>query len=68
MVVGQAYAVTEGKRESGVEALPVTVASNPLVIVAKASNGSISTAMNESLTDLRADGTYDKLVAKWLTP
>lgn len=66
VVVGQAYAVTEGKKEGGVQALDVVVNSNPLVFVSKAGTDDLTVKLNEALAELKADGTYDKLVEKWL--
>lgn len=66
VVVGQAYAVTEGAKEGGVEALDVDVATNPLVFVSKAGSDALTAKLNEALAEIKADGTYDKLVEKWL--
>jgi polar amino acid transport system substrate-binding protein len=66
VVVGQAYAVTEGKKVGGVQALNVSIASNPLVIVSKAGTDDLTAKLNGALAQLRSDGTYDALVKKWL--
>jgi polar amino acid transport system substrate-binding protein len=67
VVVGQAYAVTEGKKQGGVQALNVSVASNSLVIVSKAGTNDLTAKLNGALEQVKADGTYDALVKKWLS-
>lgn len=66
VVVGQAYAVTEGAKAGDLQATKVFVATNPLVFVSKAGSDELTSKLNEALAQLKADGTYDKLVQKWL--
>lgn len=67
VVVGEAYAATEGKKEAGIQITGVKVATNPLVFVSKAGGDALTGQLNAALTELKSDGTYDELVAKWFT-
>lgn len=68
VVVGIAYAATEAKKDADLQVLPdVKVAVNPLVVVSKADGNELTNKVNEALVRIQESGTYDALVAKWLS-
>lgn len=67
VVVGEAYAATEAKKDGDVKVVAnAPVATNSLVFVSKAGSDELTTKLNEALAQLKADGTYDAIVQKWL--
>ena len=67
VVVGEAYAATEAKSEKGIKVVDAAVAKNPLVFVSKVGGDALTAKLNAALAQLKADGTYDQLVAKWFS-
>lgn len=66
VVVGIAYAVTEGKREAGLKIVESPVSTQELVFVSKAGGDELTAKLNEALAAVKADGTYDQILDKWL--
>lgn len=67
VVVGEAYAVTEAKGEEGITVVDAAVATNSLVFVSKAGGDALTAKLNEALAQVREEGAYDQLVAKWFS-
>jgi polar amino acid transport system substrate-binding protein len=67
VVVGEAYAATEAKGETGIKVIDAAVATNPLVFVSKVGGDALTAKLNGALAQLKSDGTYDQLVAKWFS-
>jgi len=67
VVVGIAYAATEAKREAGLKVIDSPVATQELVFVSKAGGDALTEQLNKALAEVKADGTYDKLVETWLS-
>jgi len=67
VLAGQAFAVEQSKVDPSFDLVgePLTTAE----IVGVFPKGAISAveAFNQALADIKADGTYDRLLAKWLT-
>lgn len=66
VVVGYAYAVGQ-KNFNNEYKIVGTLAPSELVIVMKKGNNDLTQEINKALKILKDNGTYDKLVEKWLT-
>lgn len=65
LVVGYAYAMTQKKFTQEYK-LAGNLAPAELVIVMKKGDNELTNDINRALSELKADGTYDLLVKKWL--
>ncbi|WP_319578452.1 ABC transporter substrate-binding protein [uncultured Methanospirillum sp.] len=67
VVVGYAYAATEAKNKEGLKVIntPVGEPSELVMITAKKSD-SLLNELNKALDTIKQDGTYQKIVDKWL--
>lgn len=67
VVAGQAFAIEQGKVDKSFAVGNTPLSSDELVGVFKKDSAALVEAFNKALAEVKADGTYDELVEKWLT-
>jgi len=67
VLAGQAFAVEQSKVDPSFELVGEPLETAELVGIFKKGSGSLTAAFNKALAEVKADGTYDALVAQWLT-
>jgi len=67
VLAGQAFAVEQSKVDPSFELVGQPLETAELVGIFKKGSGSLTEAFNKALAEVKADGTYDALVVKWLT-
>ena len=67
VIAGQAFAVEQSKVDPSFVLVGGPLETADLVAVFPKGATSLTEAFNKALAELRADGTYDTLIAKWLT-
>ncbi|NTU71133.1 MAG: amino acid ABC transporter substrate-binding protein [Coriobacteriia bacterium] len=67
VIAGQAFAVEQSKVDPSFELVGEPLTTAEIVGVFPKGNASAIEAFNKALADIKADGTYDALIAKWLT-
>ncbi len=66
VIVGYAYAVNQIKQDPSYKIVGDPVAKADIVMVVQKGADSLTQKVNEALAKIRTNGTYDKLVNKWL--
>jgi polar amino acid transport system substrate-binding protein len=67
VLAGQAFAVEQSKVDPSFELVGDPLETAELVGIFKKGSSSLTEAFNKALAEVKADGTYDALVVKWLT-
>lgn len=66
VVVGYAYAVNQLKKEKGFKILDDKLEPTEIVVVMKSGEDILTSKVNDALKKIKEDGTYEKLLNKWL--
>ncbi|MCC7152350.1 MAG: amino acid ABC transporter substrate-binding protein [Rubrivivax sp.] len=66
VIAGYTFAVEQTRQDPSFVVLAAPLASAELVGVFRKGSGSLVAEFNKALAAVKADGTYDQLVAKWL--
>ncbi|MBC7359944.1 MAG: amino acid ABC transporter substrate-binding protein [Desulfacinum sp.] len=66
IIVGYAYAVNQIKVDPSYKVVGEPLAEAEIVMVLPKGHDHLTSRLNEALATLRTDGTYDKIVEKWL--
>ena len=67
VIAGQAFAVEQSKVDPSFVLVGEPLETADLVAVFPKGATSLTQAFNKALAELKTDGTYDALIAKWLT-
>ncbi|MEG0371367.1 MAG: transporter substrate-binding domain-containing protein [Clostridium sp.] len=67
VVVGYAYAVNQLKQEKGFRLLDDKLEPADIVVVMRHGEDALTGKINEGLKKIKENGTYDKIVKKWLS-
>jgi len=67
VIAGQAFAVEQSKVDPSFDLIGTPLTTAEIVGVFPKGNTTAVEAFNKALADIKADGTYDALIAKWLT-
>lgn len=67
VLAGEAFAIEQSKVDPSFEVVGEPLETAEIVAVFPKGSTSLVEAFNERLAAIRADGTYDGLIAKWLT-
>ena len=67
VIVGYAYVVTQMKKTPKFKVVGEPVSQAEIVMVMKAGADDLTGKLNQALAAIRADGTYDTLIDKWLS-
>jgi polar amino acid transport system substrate-binding protein len=67
VIAGQAFAVEQSKVDPSFDLIGTPLTTADIVGVFPKGNTSATEAFNKALADIKADGTYDSILKKWLT-
>lgn len=67
VLAGEAFAIEQSKVDPSFEVVGEPLETAEIVAVFPKGSTALVEAFNEQLAAIRADGTYDNLIAKWLT-